>query len=57
MLDIFWNFFDEGCNFTFDLTLIKGMHKKLWASKVRGDSILGIVGLPTWNFGKNVIWV
>jgi hypothetical protein len=39
--------FDEGYNFTLDLTSIEGLHKKLWASKVMGDPILG----------QNDIWV
>jgi hypothetical protein len=30
----YWNFFDEGYNFALDLTLIGGLHTKLWASKV-----------------------
>jgi hypothetical protein len=36
---------DKGYNFVIDLILIKGMHTKLWASKVVGVPIPGISGL------------
>jgi hypothetical protein len=44
-----WKNFDKGYNFALDLTSIEGFHKKLWASKVVGVPILGIVGVPTWE--------
>jgi hypothetical protein len=34
-----------------DLTLIKGVHTKLWASKVAWIPILGILGLPLGSPG------
>jgi len=37
---------DEGYNFVLDLTSIGGLHTKICASKVAGDPILGILGLP-----------
>jgi hypothetical protein len=30
----FWKALDKSYNFFLDLTLIEGLHKKLWASKV-----------------------
>jgi hypothetical protein len=44
-----WKAFDEGYNFALDLTLIKGLQKKLWVSKVVEVPILGILGLLTWE--------
>jgi hypothetical protein len=44
-----WKAFDKGCNFSWDLVSIKGLHKKLWASKVMKVPILGISGLLTWE--------
>jgi hypothetical protein len=41
--------FDESYNFVVNLTSIKGLHKKLWASKVAKVPISRISGLPTWN--------
>jgi hypothetical protein len=52
-----WKTFDEGYNFALDLTSIRGMHTKLWASKVTIVPILGILGLPfgspetKWHLG------
>ncbi len=40
---------DEGYNFTLNLTSIKGLHTKLWASKIVGVLISKILGLPTWE--------
>jgi hypothetical protein len=40
---------DEGYNFALDLTLIKGLHKELWAPKVIRVLISKISGLPTWE--------
>jgi len=39
----------KGYNFFLNLTLIKGPHKKLWASKVAGIPISGILRLPSWE--------
>jgi hypothetical protein len=39
-----WKAFDEGYNFFLNLTSIKGLHKKLWASKFVKVLILGISG-------------
>jgi hypothetical protein len=44
-----WKALDEGYNFNWDLILIRGLHTKLWASKVVGVPILGILGLPLEN--------
>jgi hypothetical protein len=44
-----WKVLDEGYNFASDLTSIEGLQKELWASKVAGIPILGILGLPTWE--------
>ncbi len=40
---------DEGYNFALNYTSIGGLHKKLWAPKVVGVSILRILGFPTWE--------
>jgi hypothetical protein len=42
-------YFNEGYNFALDPTSIKGLHKKLWASKATRVPILGISGVPTWK--------
>ncbi len=44
-----WKVLDEGYNFFWDLTSIKGLHTKLWAPKVVRVSTLGISGLPHKN--------
>jgi hypothetical protein len=44
-----WKALNEGYNFALDLTLIRGLHKKLFASKMARVPILGIMGLPTWE--------
>jgi hypothetical protein len=36
-------------NIALKLTSIKGLHKKVWISKVAGVPILGILGLSTWE--------
>jgi len=36
-------------NIALKLTSIKGLHKKVWISKVAGVPILGILGVPTWE--------
>jgi hypothetical protein len=40
-----WKVLDEGYNFALDLISIRGLHTKLWGSKVIGVPILGILGL------------
>jgi hypothetical protein len=40
-----WKALNEGYNFALDFTSIGGLHTKLWASKVMGVQILGILGL------------
>jgi hypothetical protein len=52
-----WKNFDEVYNFALDLTSIRDLHRKLWASKV--------LGVPIWEFRdsqvgspeQNNIWV
>ncbi len=44
-----WKSFDESYNFVFKLTLIGGLHKKLWVSKVTGVLISRISRLSTWE--------
>ncbi len=52
-----WRVIDKGYNFSWDLTSIRVMHTKLWASKVVGVPILEISGLPLgspetkWHLG------
>jgi hypothetical protein len=41
-----WKSLDKGYNFALDLTLIGGLHKKLWASKIIG---IPISRLLTWE--------
>jgi hypothetical protein len=41
-----WKAFNKEYNFASNLTSIKGLHTKLWASKVKGVLILGISRLP-----------
>jgi hypothetical protein len=41
--------FRRGYNFVSDLTSIKGLHKKLWASKTARVPISRISGFPTWE--------
>jgi hypothetical protein len=56
-----WNFFDKGCNFDSNLTSIAGLHTKLWASKVVGVPILGILRLSLgspgtkWHLGAGLV--
>jgi hypothetical protein len=40
-----WKVLDEGYNFSLDITSIKGLHTKLWDSKVARVPILRILGL------------
>jgi len=44
-MKIFW----WGYNFSLNLTLIGGLHKKLWAFKIIGFPISRILKLPTWE--------
>ncbi len=46
-----WKAFDEGYNFALDLTLVERLHTKLWASKVIGILIFGILGFPFESLG------
>jgi hypothetical protein len=46
-----WKVHDKSYNFAWDLTLIGGLHSKLWAAKVAWVSILGISRLPLENPG------
>jgi len=48
-----WKALDKGYNCVLDLTLIEGLHTKLWVSKVVRVPILGILGVS----GQNDIWV
>jgi hypothetical protein len=54
-----WKAIDEIYNFALNLTSIKGLQKKLQASKFLGVPILKNLGLPTWEtedkmtFGHN----
>jgi hypothetical protein len=53
----FWKALNEGYNFVLDISSIKGLQTKLWASKVTRIPILGISGLPNrspatkWHLG------
>jgi hypothetical protein len=56
-----WKVLNESYNFFLKLTSIRGLHKKLWASKVAGVPILGISGLPLgsletkWHLGAGPV--
>jgi len=56
-----WKDLDENYNFASNLILIKGLHTKLWAPKVEGDLIVGILGLPLgslrtkWHLGAKPV--
>jgi hypothetical protein len=56
-----WKFLDEGYNFDLDLILIRGLHTKLWVSKVATIPILGISGLALgspetkWHLGAGLM--
>jgi hypothetical protein len=49
-----WKALDEGYNFVLNLTSIRGLHQKLWASKVVKVPILRILKLPTWEFQEKI---
>ncbi len=44
-----WKAFNKGYNFAKNFASIRGLHKKLWASKVVGVPISRISGLLTWE--------
>ncbi len=44
-----WKALDKGYNFSLDLVVIKGLHKKLCALKVVGVPVVIISGLPLGN--------
>jgi len=44
-----WKVFNKGYNFTLHLTLIGGLHKALWPSKILRIPILRISRLLTWE--------
>jgi len=46
-----WKVLEKFYNFVLNLTSIEGLHTKLWASKVVGVPILGILGLPLGSLG------
>ncbi len=46
-----WKAFDEGYNFSSDLIVIKGLHRKLCALKVVGVPVVGISGLSLGSPG------
>jgi hypothetical protein len=56
-----WEALNKGYNFALNITLIKGLHTKLWASKVMGVPILGISRLPLgspetkWHLGASYV--
>jgi hypothetical protein len=52
-----WKAFNEGYNFASNLISIKGLHTKLWASKVMGIPISGTSRLLFGSLRPNDIWV
>ncbi len=52
-----WNFFNEGYKFALNFTSIRGLHNKLWASKIARVLILKILKFPIcksrekWHLG------
>jgi hypothetical protein len=46
-----WKAFDKNYNFALDFIPTGGLHTMLWASKVVGVPILGILGLPLGSPG------
>jgi len=53
----YWKALDEGYDFDLDLISIEGLHAKVWAPKVAGVLVVGILGLSLGVPGKNNIWV
>jgi len=49
-----WKALNENYNFASHLTLIESIHKKLWASKVLGVPILGILGPQNWHIRSSI---
>jgi len=52
-----WKSLDKGYNFALDLNSIRGLHTKLWGSKVAKVPTLGILGLAFGSPRKNAIWM
>jgi hypothetical protein len=52
-----WKALNKDYNFTLDFDSIRGLHKKLWASKVMRVPISRIARLLIWSFSKNTICV
>jgi len=56
-----WNFFEKCYNFASKFISIKGLHTKLWASKVARVPISRILGLPLgspgtkWHLGVGLV--
>jgi hypothetical protein len=46
-----WKDLDKRYNFSLDFIAIKGLHAKLWAPKVMGVRVMGILGLPSRSLG------
>jgi hypothetical protein len=46
-----WKFLDEGNNFALNLISIRDLHRKLWAPKIVGIPIVGILGFPLGSPG------
>jgi hypothetical protein len=51
-----WKALNWGYNFSLDPISIKGLHKKLWTSKVQGVLISRILRLPTWKSQNKIIF-
>ncbi len=49
-----WKALNKGYNFALNLITIRGFHVELWAFKVAGVLVMGILGFPS---GQNVIWM
>jgi len=47
-----WKALNKGYNFTVDLISIGGLHIKLWAPKVVGVPIMGILGIPAVGISR-----
>ncbi len=52
-----WKALNEAYNFSLNLTSIRGLHKKLWASKMAKVPISRISRLSTWDHWGNDIWM
>jgi hypothetical protein len=49
-----WKALNDDYNFALNLASIGCLHKKVWPSKMIGAAILGILGLPTWEYGDKM---